>query len=293
MKKMGWIFLALVLAAGCRAKNVAQVGDTTITEKDIAARQKVSDIYYPDSGKPYVALAQLIQGFLAEQALKSLEYPVNEQIWEAESNRIDQNTKAPETLAKIKDVFGLDHKSYLKVFIRPLYAERYLYNEVFLNSTEIHKERYEQAQNFLKAALKEPGAFPAVADKMGLKAAKVKLSEKEGISPYEEKKKPEPEQAAPEPANIDQANWYIKKISILKPGQVYPELIEWREGFQVIKFDRKEGGVFIIASVTVPKEDYGRWFYQRASKVPVKIYDQALKDELLKNVNWAGQLNLK
>ena len=60
-----------------------------------------------------------------------------------EAGRIDANTKAPDTLKKIKDIYGRDRKGYIKTFVRVVYAERFLYNEAFLKSGEIHKEQYQ------------------------------------------------------------------------------------------------------------------------------------------------------
>ncbi|HEX8947659.1 MAG TPA: hypothetical protein VF790_01785 [Dissulfurispiraceae bacterium] len=125
--------LTLVFLAGC-AKEVCSVGDIRITENDLEHRAKVSEVYYPGSGKNYIALSQLIKGYLSLQVLEALGYRVDAAVLEEEARRIDTHTRAPDLLGKIKNIYGNDRASYLNTFVRVVYAERVLYNEVFLKS---------------------------------------------------------------------------------------------------------------------------------------------------------------
>lgn len=286
--------------AGC-AKKVAEVGAIPITNKDIKLRAQVSEVYYPGSGKDYIGLTQLIKGYLSEEVLKSLGQKVDQSAWEAESTRIDQNTKAPAVLEKVKNVYGRDRKNYLNNFIRVVYAERAVYNEVFLKSGAIHQQQRNSAEIFLQAALKSPSAFSEAARTQGLEAKKLKLSEQEGIQPLETRARP---RENPSGAGQEQAKRLIEAISSLKPGAVAPQLIEWQEGYQVIKLikhvgpvsqtgRKNEGEYYLVESVSVPKRNFDDWFWERASEIPVRISDPKLKDELLKNVGWAKNLKLK
>ncbi len=326
-KRYLMLALALVLLAGCKKTWVAKVGSVEVTEKDLQDRMKVSEIYYPNSGKRYIALSQLVQGYLDEEVLKQLGYKVDESTWEAESKRIDENTKAPDVLKKLKAVYSLDHAGYIKTFIRPVYGERYLYNEVFLKVPEIHKEQRAKAEKFIQQAAAKPEAFKELAQKMGLKAGELKVSEKEGIQPMEEserKKALEPEGRPPEPAGLEQAKFMIDKVKGLEDGKVLSEIIEWQEGYQILRLVRKETGVpaqegkahlleppkmhpspegavnageegevYIIQSVSIPKRDYDEWFWSYAAKIPINIVDKALKAELLKEVGWTSKLKLE
>lgn len=137
------LFIILLFFTGCN-KTVCVVGDINISEKDVEFRAKVSEVYYPQSGKQYIALAQLIKGYLSLQVLKSLGYEVNQSTLEEEARRIDKNTKAPVFLKKIKDIYGRDRNNYLKTFVTVVYAERILYNEIFLKSKEIPKRNYDE-----------------------------------------------------------------------------------------------------------------------------------------------------
>jgi hypothetical protein len=84
----------------------------------------------------------------------------------------------------------------------------------------------------------------------------------------------------------------MEALSRTKPGEVYPEVIEWLEGFQVIRYLGKEGNDLVVQSVSIAKRDYEEWFWEKASKIPVRIYDHALREELLREVAWARNLKL-
>ena len=283
------LWLPLGLLTGC-AKKVAEVGSIPITDKDIKLRAKVSEVYYPGSGKDYIGLTQLVKGYLSEEVLKSLGQKVDQSTWEAEAKRIDQNTKAPAVLEKVKNVYGRDRKNYLNSFIRVVYAERADYNEVFLKSGAIHQQQRNNAENFLEAVLKSPSAFSEAARAQNLEAKKLKLSEQGGILPFDAKERP---RENPSGTGQEQAKRLIDAISSLKPGAIAPQLIEWQEGYQVLRFLKKDGKDYLVESVSVPKRNFDDWFWERASEIPVQIYDPKLKDELLKNVGWAKNLKLK
>lgn len=45
-----------------------------------------------------------------------------------------------------------------------------------------------------------------------------------------------------------------------------------------------------IDSVSIQKRSYNDWFWEKAGKIPVRIYDKKLKEELLKEVSWAKRI---
>lgn len=290
MKKNLFLFITLVLLSGC-SRDVARVGSIPVTHKDLDLRIKVSEIYYPGSGKPYVGLSQLIKGYLSVEILRSRGQKVDDAEIEGEAKRIDASTKAPDMLAKIKAVYGNDRKAYLDTFVRLVYAERVLYGEVFLKSREIQKEKHRQAEELLRNGLTSPAGFAAQAKERGITTATLKISREKGIAPYSQ---PKGMPSRPEgPVGVELAERIIPQLSGLKPGQVCPEIIELQETFLVIRFLRKEGKNYIVESASVQKKSYDEWFWSEASKIPVVIRDRALKDELLKEVSWTKYLSLK
>ncbi|MEE8424160.1 MAG: hypothetical protein V3S49_06435, partial [Thermodesulfobacteriota bacterium] len=212
---------------------------------------------------------------------------VDEAVLEQEAERIDKNTKAPDVLRKIKDVYGSDRAGYMKTFVTVVYAERVLYNEVFLKSREIHKEQYLMAEGILRNAIESPGSFNEIAEKKGVKASKLRVSRKQGVMPYDGGGK----RGQTRGAGTGMAERLISVVSKIKQGEVYPQIIEWLEGYQVIRLVGKEGESYIIESVFIPKRDYDEWFWEKAKKIPIRIHDRELKEELLREVSWAGKLS--
>lgn len=285
-KKYGVLVCALFLLLGC-SKQVCTVGSTQISEKDVALRAKVSEIYYPGSGKKHVGLAQLIKANLAFEIIKSLGSNVDGALLDREAKRIDDNTKARDVLQKIKAVYGDNRSLYIESFVRPVYAERFLYNEIFLTSKEIHKERYLKAKKFLESTRRNSKSFKELAEKNSIETARLRISPEKGIAPYGAK-----EELKSPGENAEQTKKLTEALLTIRQGQIYPEIIEWQEGYQVIRFDKKEGRDFIIESAVIPKRNYDDWFWEKASTIPVKIYDENLKNELLKEVSWARHLKL-
>lgn len=288
------VLLAVFWTCIATAGEPARVGVLPITEKDLAQRAKVSEVYYPGSGKRYVALAQLVKGYLAVEVLKSLGVPTDNAALEREAARIDGSTKAPEMLAKIKAVYGEDRRGYMDTFVRVVHGERGLYNEVFLKSASIHQETRRQAAEFLAEAKGAPSSFAEIAKKRGLGAGTLRVSLDNGIVRETERKEERKEErpAGAAPAGVEQARRILESAGKAGPGEVVPDLIEWQEGYQALRVLRKEGDATLVESVSVPKRAYDDWFWEKASKIPVTIDDKALKEQFLKEVSWARNLSL-
>ena len=287
------LIVALFLVAGC-ARDVARVGKIRIAEKDLAQRAKVSEIQFPGSGKRSIALAQLVKGYLALAVLQSLNVPTGNAAVEAEARRIDANTKAPEILKKIKDVYGSDRSGYLNTFVRVVYAERFLYNQVFLKDPAVHSAQRKKAEEFLAAARKDPAAFGTIAKELGLAPVTLTLSREKGIRREDAAERGTPGGSPDAGAvEVEQAARTISVLSGLKSGEVAPVVLEWPEDYLVIRLLRREGAASRIASVTVPKRTFDDWFWESASKIPVRIEDKDLREEFLGEISWAKRIAMQ
>ena len=264
------------------------MGDIPITDKDLSFRARVSEVYYPDSGERYVALSQLIRGYLSVEVMKTLGVPAGDAELEKEALRIEENSRDPERLKKIREIFGSDRQAYKDVYVRGIYAERVLFSEIFLKSRDVHQEQYGKAETFLEAARKTPASFRELAGKSGLTPHRLVLSPRKGILPEGN----EPGRAPSGGEAKEQAGRMIRAVAKLKPGEVSPEVVEWIEVFQVVRLVRKEGENHVVESVGFRKRTYDDWFWETASRVPVKINDKSLKEEFLGKVSWGKKLRL-
>lgn len=270
-------------------RKIAAVGSIDITKKDISLRTKISEVYYPDSKKEYVGLTQLIKGFLSVEVLKSLGQKVDGDAIEREDKRIDVDTKDPDKLKKIKEIFGSNKREYFKVFIMPVYGERVLYNDIFLKSSSVHKNENEKALKFLNEAIKSPASFVSLAKKRNLRAVKLSVSSENGIINLDDGRGARGKKGE----GIEQAQRMISMLGKVKEGYVCSDLIEWQEGYQVVKLLKKTKGDYLIESVTIPKMSFDDWFWPLAKKIPVKIYDSDLREQFIKEVSWSRNLNLE
>jgi tetratricopeptide (TPR) repeat protein len=236
-----------------------------------------------------VALSQLIKGYLCAEVLEGLGQKVDENALQEEAKRIDRNTQAPEMLEKICKIYGRDQEAYLRTFVRLVYSERILYHEIFLKSRSIHQRQYQEALELLEQALRSPPSFRDVAQRKGLEVTKLRVSWKAGIRPYSEK-----EEMAKFSSNWgqDDTQRLMEAATRIRPGQIYPKIMEGRKGYQVLRLRGREGEDWIIDSVSIPKRNYDQWFWEQASRIPVKIHDRALKEELVRQVAWASKLRL-
>ena len=182
-------------------------------------------------------------------------------------------------------------RAYLDTCVRVVYAERVAYNDVFLKDPAIHAAQKEQADAFLAAARKEPGAFGAIATKMGLAAETLTLSPDRGIR-RADAKEPKPPGRSPAPGGEEtaQAARMIAALSGVRPGEVAPAALEWPEAFQAIRLVRRDGAACRIESVSFPKRTFDDWFWAAASKIPVRIGDKELREAFLKDVSWARRV---
>lgn len=274
---------AIILGA-CTEKIVARVGDQTLVRSDLQQRQKVSDIYYPDRSEDYVALAQLLKGYLHLEVLRKMEYPLDRSIMESEALRIDQNSKDKSRLDRIKQVYDDDRDAYLRTFVAIVYGERYLYNEVFSRSSNTHSAEFEKAASFLARSKKTPEDFRKFARSQNLQLRTVSLLTKSAKKP---------EEGAPSPWQDKPSEQVLRDlVSNLKTGDVYPDVVDWATGFQVLKLAQRQNDRLIVNIVWIPKKPFSNWFWDQAGGIPIEIHDSTLRSAFVQNVSWAKHVHL-
>ena len=142
------IFLTLSLSAK-KSEIVASVGSYNITNKMVALREKVAEIYYPDK-KQKVGLIQLIKAYTTAQILENEGVKITQSDLKKEAKRIDENTKNTKILNQIKSIFGKKTESYYQVFILPNLAKRVIQPFVFKADKKFVQKGFKKADNFLQ-----------------------------------------------------------------------------------------------------------------------------------------------
>ena len=271
--------LLLFLFSCTRNSPVAKVGDYTLSEKDAAYRSAVIKIYFPDDNRN-LGLDQLVRAYTYAQILKNHGHEITPELVQKEDQRIDKNTAAPDSLAKIKGVFGNDKESYLKDFVFPTLAERTIFYDFFSKDPSIHKESREAAQIFLNTVLTDPKAFSALAAKQKRSVGEFWVSLTEGLSPVQKQEGTRILPNAPPEvmrkmeggkSELGQ-KWVEEIIRPLKPGNISPKVIEEQEQYMVVRYSGPVKGkpnTYLMQSVRFPKADYGKWLREESQKVSV------------------------
>jgi hypothetical protein len=277
-------FISLMGCQACRDNTpyVAKIGDYKITQKDRDYRDKIIRVYYPETAESY-GLRQLVGSYTNAQVLKNNDQKLDDEILKKEEERINQNTRAPETLERIKQIFGDDVESYRKVFILPTYADRVIYFEYFMNNPEIHAPSLKAAQEFLAEANQNPSQFKTLAEKKAKRFTRFEISLHRGmVWEKTETDRPGPKgpkKIAPLPAEVspEGKKWIDEVIRQLKPGQVHGQVIDKTEYWLVAKYVGLKSGrlepTHQFEAAILPKQDFGKWFEAEKAKIKFDLPD--------------------
>lgn len=302
MKK--WIVLLGVslfcfLFTGCtRNPVVAEVGDYKITKEEADFRNRIIRIYYPQETRN-LGVDQLVRAYTYAQILKNNGAEITESVLDKEVERIDKHTLVPETLARIKGVFGPDTKSYRRVFVLPTYSERVIYFEFFLRDPKPQALAVKPADDFLAMVLAKPAEFSSLAFNKGYAVQHFQVSTKEGLKELKEekKKKGEDEMRGTASQNQNQApahldmrfkaqmeeqkqeeakRWIQEILKGLKPGEVYSKLVDHGQQWFVVRFSKlvpKKKEVYEFEAVSFAKAEYGEWLDAQTKLVKISRQD--------------------
>jgi hypothetical protein len=286
---------------------VAEVGGFKITTEQLKLRQEHANVYYPESGTPEVALAQLIQGYLAAELMKQHGVALDRTTWLAEEERIERQTRDPATLAKIKYVYTNRHDDYLYVGILPDFAQSRLY-KLFRSSPSFAEESKQRANQFLDKVELQPERFAVEAEQAGIAVRRLWVDPAKGMQPAESESKETLPQVVATSAqesqlraelearageqNVEAARQLLARLEALAPGTVYRNTLETPDSFETVRLVYRKGDGAVVEMAAFAKPDFGRWFWSEASKIPVRIYDRTLQENLLQKVGWATQLKL-
>jgi hypothetical protein len=126
--------LYLVLLCGCGEKNLIKVGNKPINKEHLKYKIAIDMSYGEEKPDTTSVFLVLIQQMLKEIIAEKEGILITEQMIKDEAERIDQETKAPEIIEKVKKIFGKDRKGYLEHYVKPVFVERYLEQKFFYDT---------------------------------------------------------------------------------------------------------------------------------------------------------------
>jgi hypothetical protein len=263
-----------ILGAADGRKTVAQVGRAEITGTDIDRRFGVEKAYGNKTADRGTALASLINDSLeSEVAAVHGAGPTNEEI-ATFRKYVDENSRSPELLAKVKKVFGKDGRAYERLYLAPRIANRKLHY-FYSRDPLIHQaERAKIEKAYGMAA--SGRALKDVAAELGL--------EYRDLSPKGEDKQDVPPAFA---RHFTAEEWkpddpLLPIVEKLTNGQLYNNIIEDDLGYQVFRLleKGKEKGRYSAEAVFAGKRPFDEWFREEAAKVKIAITDAAMKKKV-------------
>ena len=242
------------------------------------------------------------------QILKKYKVQVDEAQLQKEEERIEQNTKDPEQLQKVKDIFGKDHEAYQKIFILPNIVDHIIYYDLFLNDESIQQESLKAAADFIALASKDPKNFRAIGksnkvlvrgltlsltkgmqwerDEKDKTVALPNKTDKKGIGGLkiidESKNKSKVAQKfeadfAMSNSSVTEAQkWYDLLIKDMKEGEITPAPVNREEEWLVIRYVKKKSkDEHEIEVAFFKKLDFSAWLEKEKAQVPVRILDSS------------------
>ncbi|MCM2281120.1 MAG: hypothetical protein NDI61_04665 [Bdellovibrionaceae bacterium] len=302
MRQLGIAVVLFCLLSSCSRSCergepvVLKVGDFTITPRMIEQREQVMRIYYPQAVE-IDGLQQLVDAYLKATVLKQNGHVIDDPILANEAKRIESSTLMPEMLARVRAVFDPDPEAYLRVYVLPIYAERVIYFEFFLRHSNLQAPSLARAQDFARTVRARPAEFKSLAEKAGAQTARLTVSAREGVKwgePHRSSEAPPPGQQAL-PGSIaskveksrqqqDQdegRRWVQEIVGRLKVGEVFEQVIDGGERWQVVRYLGRVQGVapeanevFEFEAAVFPKADYAQWLEAEKSRVPIVVHDQ-------------------
>jgi len=244
---------------------------------------------------PQPMLEQLVQQDLAKEAVLSKAYgiAITPAMLNAEVQRINTSTRAPQMLAEIKAALGNDPVHFANSFSKPILVERLL-REKFDNDDMIHaslRRHFERARNELLAAKTHGADYGtllamlkreqdgAVTETTWQLAARLAGTYAPGADEIEIKKRfgPNAQMISPPRAGEQEAKYYFEdlpaelqnvlRVQLQKPGDV-SAVVELPSCFQLFLAKERTAVEFSLAVLSLPKRGYEEWLAEQAGKQP-------------------------
>jgi hypothetical protein len=269
-------------------KVVARVGSYTLTESDLAYRKLVNKVEGFEGDKDY-ALKQLVDAYTYAQILANQGWKITDETLKEESKRIDRNTQAPKKLAEVKQIFDEDPEAYLRVYVLPTYSERVIYYEFFTMNPAIHDVSKRAPRAFVNDVVKRPQEFSKVAERRKLAVNRFTVSKRSGIRaesnpdadnlahrvplPNKRVLAEEPEAEKPTEQMMEEGKrWVDEIVRSLKPGQVFPKVIESQESWLIARYVGPiADDLYQFEGVSFPKASYEQWLEKEKKRVKVRL----------------------
>jgi len=272
------LLIILLSAAAClflprtvrceESRIAAFVNKSAITSLDIRYTIEIERAYDNHEATYETAAVSLVNDAIEYEIANMHGVVVTQAEVAAFKKHVNENTKAPVILERIKNVFGNDSSSYDRIYIRPkiLNTKLHMYHS---GNREIHKAERAKIENAIVLLLNGK-SFKETSQEIGLHYSLFDVNENEAgipdaLEPYFQKNKR---------TQQDPLRRFLDKLSI---GEMYKNIIEDDYGYRIIRLIGKKDDALSVEAITVNKHSYDKWFRKEAEKVNIYFGDHDLQ----------------
>ena len=260
---------------------LAMVGQTRVGGDDVLYRVGVEEAYGHDAVAAGGVLIALVNDALVHEVAQSFGVTVASEEIEHLSRHIDQTSRAPEILAKVKRVFGDDRVAYERLYLAPRIVNRKL-RAFFSRNAEIHASQralIEQAYSLARSGV----PLAEAAQSCDLHYSTIEFGKGDNTLP-----------ALLEPylprGGVSSKGPLSAIVATMVEGEIHKDIIEDDRGYMVIRLVQRGGDQCTVQAITVSKRLFDAWFREQAAKIEIAILDGELRSSILSerpNVWWA------
>jgi hypothetical protein len=287
--------MALLLQCGCGAGSeiVAQVGETAITTQDIAYRQAVVALRSGKEFPAHLALFQLLEEAFMVEVGRAHGVVVTEEMLANEAARVQATSHDPETLMRIRELFGDDESAFRHLVLQPTLINQLLHARFSLGH-DIQAEPLARAQELLAAAHADPALLPDLAQDLGGESGQLQIvggrihhgDSQESVDDTSEGEGLPPELGRYGVELPDYDREFVEEVVAgLAVGELHPNVIEDRHSFLVVRLLNREGQDTFLECAIIPKLVFASWFQAQSQRHTLSIRDADLRAALLAEVD--------
>lgn len=239
---------------------VVKVGNIIITDKDVAYKIAVERAYGNETITDAVARQVITRETTEQEVARSLGVLPTETDIATFSERVNKTTKAPELLAKVKNVFGADIASYQRVYLLPKMVNITLHS-AFATDKGTYSESLIKIEKAYAGVIKGR-SLEQTAKSNNLEYVESDIKKSEIIDPLLQKYFAGKELQKPKLLSI---------LPTLKSGEIYKEILEDENSYQVVRLAVNEKEVYKVEMIVSRKRSYGDWYDLLAKKIPITL----------------------
>jgi hypothetical protein len=251
------VFFAQTAWPGEINKKVAFVGKTTITEKDISYKVQIEKTYGNEGATREVALISLVNDAIEYETAKIYGVSITQEELNFFKRYVNEQTKAPEILHKVKLLFGDDLSSYERIYLAPKIMNSKLH-DFYSRSPEIHKKERSLIERAYSLVVAGRG-FEEAAQECGMEFSTFKIEAK---------------------GTFFQLDPLIPILETLFPGDIYRNIVEDDYKYRIIRLIERSSETYSVEGIAVNKQPIDEWFREEAAKIEIEIIDADLKENI-------------